>query len=264
MIFYKNKTALVTGASSGIGRQMSFDLAQRGTRPVLLARRKDRLEELADEIKQSFGIDAVVIEKDLNEPGAAAWLYSHLKEQQIEIDILINNAGFGFKGRFLKGDAATYRNMTDLNVSVLTELTYFFLPDMLSKKAGGILNVASMAAMSPVPYFAVYAATKSYVSSFGCALWHEMKGTGVNISTLCPGPVRTEFFIVAGAKEGDAPERTVQTAQEVSKIGLDALAANTMLVPTSASLKLLGKISSVIPLKTNMKVAASFMKESEV
>ncbi|MCH8557062.1 MAG: SDR family oxidoreductase [Balneolia bacterium] len=263
MAFFDKKTALVTGASSGIGRRMSLDLAARGCKPILVARRKDRLTELASEIKETTEIDAVVIEKDLNEPGAAAWLFSRLKEDGIDTDILINNAGFGFKGRFLKGDAATYRSMTDLNVSVLTELSYFFLPDMLSRKQGGILNVASMAAMAPVPYFAVYAATKSYVSSFGCALWHEMKGTGVHISTLCPGPVRTEFFKVAGAKEGDAPERTVQTAEEVSKIGLDALATNKMLVPTSNSLRILSKVSSVIPLKTNMKVAASFMKESD-
>lgn len=263
MAFYDNKIALVTGASSGIGRRMSLDLAARDCKPVLVARRKDRLNDLASEIKKTTGTDAIVIEKDLNEAGAAAWLFSRMKDEGINIDILINNAGFGFKGGFLKGDAATYRSMTDLNVSVLTELSYFFLPDMLSRKQGGILNVASMAAMAPVPYFAVYAATKSYVSSFGCALWHEMKGTGVHVSTLCPGPVRTEFFKVAGAKEGDAPERTVQTTEEVSQIGLDALAANKMLIPTSTSLRILSKVSSIIPLKTNMKVAASFMKEPE-
>ena len=258
--FYSNTTALVTGASSGIGREIALQLAAMGSTPVLVARRKDRLEQLADEIQTKYKIEAPIFATDLARPHAAAALYSSTQQAGIQPDILINNAGFGFQGAFLKGDARTYHEMTMLNMTALTELTYFYLPAMVEQKKGGILNVASMAGFAPIPYFAVYAATKSYVNSFGCALWHEMKGTGVHVSTLCPGPVKTEFFEVSGAKPDDLPVRNIQSAREVTTTGLQALAKNDMLVPTSSTLKIMSKISSLVPLKANMSTAASFMK----
>lgn len=258
--FYQGTSALITGASSGIGREFALQLAALGSTPVLVARRQDRLEQLADEIRTKYQIEAVVMKADLALPHAAAALYSHTQEAGLKPDILINNAGFGFQGAFLKGDARTYHEMTLLNITALTELTYFYLPAMVEQGKGGILNVASMAGFAPIPYFAVYAATKSYVNSFGCALWHEMKNTGVHVSTLCPGPVKTEFFEVSGAQPEDLPVRNIQSAREVTETGLKALAGNEMLVPTSATLKLMSKISSLVPLKANMSTAASFMK----
>ncbi|AXJ02391.1 hypothetical protein CYPRO_3157 [Cyclonatronum proteinivorum] len=260
--YYNNTIALITGASSGIGREMALQLAALGSKPVLVARRKDRLEQLADEIKTKFGIESLILASDLSKPHAAAALYSAVQEAGLKPDILINNAGFGFQGGFLKGDARTYHEMTMLNMTALTELTYFFLPAMVEQKKGGILNVASMAGFAPIPYFAVYAATKSYVNSFGCALWHEMKDCGVHVTTLCPGPVQTEFFEVSGAKPQDLPVRNIQTAREVSETGLKALSKNEMLVPTSTTLKVMSKISALVPLKANMSTAASFMKDT--
>lgn len=258
--FFRDTTALITGASSGIGREIALQLASMGSKPVLVARRKERLEQLSDEIRTKFKIEAAIIPTDLSAPHAAASLFSSTQQAGIQPDILINNAGFGFQGAFLKGDARTYHEMTMLNMTALTELTYFYLPAMVEQKKGGILNIASMAGFAPIPYFAVYAATKSYVNSFGCALWHEMKGTGVHVSTLCPGPVKTEFFEVSGAKPDDLPVRNIQSAREVTTTGLQALAKNDMLVPTSSTLKIMSKISSLVPLKANMSTAASFMK----
>jgi len=263
MSFYKNKTALITGASSGIGWQLSLDLAAEGAIPLLVARRKDRMEELAELILQDYGITAPIFVADLSREHEAAALFKKTTDAGFHVDILVNNAGFGYKGPFLQGDASTYRNMTLVNMTALTELTYFYLPGMVQKNTGGILNMASMAGMAPIPYFAVYAATKSYVNSFGCALWHELKTTGVHVSTICPGPVETEFAAVAGASASDAPARTVQTADEISEIALQALRKNYMLVPTSTALKIMNSISTIVPLKTTMNISAIFMKEKK-
>ncbi len=256
---YENTTALVTGASSGIGLQLSLDLAKRGARPVLVARREERLNELAARIKKESDIEVVVIPCDLTAPDAAEKLFEQTTGKGLQIDILVNNAGFGFQGKFTAKPSSFYRDMTTLNMTVLTELTSLYLPGMQERGSGGIMNIASMAGIGPVPYFAVYAATKSYVNSFSCALWHELKGSGVHVTSICPGPVETEFFKVAEARSEDAPIRKIQKPEEVSEVALNALLKNKMLVPTSLPLKLLKNFSACIPTKASLSVAAAMM-----
>lgn len=265
MLSYKGKNVIVTGASSGIGIEFALQLATLGARPILVARREERMQQLAKAIKEQCDIEAPVIALDLIVPEAAAELREKMQALDLTADVLINNAGFGYKGDFESADADTYASMCNLNVTTLTVLTRTFIPDMMEKGSGGILNVSSMAGIAPVPYFSVYAATKAYVCSFGSALWHEMKArkTGIHVSTLCPGPVETEFFQIAKATPDDVPVRSIQKADEVARIGLSALLRNEMLMPTSQSLSLMQKAASLVPTKLGMSASAAVMKRSK-
>lgn len=252
-------TALITGASSGIGKEMALECARRGIKTVLIARRKDRLEALAREISSTLNVEAIILPCDLLEKGATTHIFEQLKLKNIEIDILINNAGFGYKGSFLDNSLESYRDMTLLNMTVLTELTWLFSKGMKERRFGGILNVASMAGFGPIPLFAVYAATKSYVISFSEALWHEMKAYNIHVSALCPGPVETEFFEVAKMDPTKMSLRTIQKADEVAKIAIDSLLANKRVIPTSPTLKIMRRIGSLVPTRLSMSAAAAMM-----
>ena len=204
---YQGKTALVTGASSGIGRAMALKLAGRGARLVLVARSKDRLDELAAEIRAASGAEAAVIAIDLGAAGAAARLFAEVGGRGLSVDLLVNNAGFGKWGNFLDFDPATYAEMVDLNIRAVVELCHVFLPSMAAKGDCGILNVGSTASYIPVPWSAVYGATKAFVLSFSEALYYEYRGKGVQITALCPGNTATNFARVANAaaEKGKTP-----------------------------------------------------------
>lgn len=263
MSFFKNKTVLVTGASSGIGREMCLQLAKKGAKPVLVARRKKRLEELEKQIQDTYSTASHIIVADLTKPDAAANLKKTTDAAGLQIDILINNAGFGYKGPFLKSSAENYRKMADLNMGVLTELCYLYAEGMIERSDGGIMNVASMAGFSPVPMFSVYAATKSYVIQFSQALWQEFRGKGVHVSALCPGPVETDFFEVASIEPAKMSLRTIQTAQQVSSIALQGLEKNKRLIITSIPLRVMRLATGFTPTRLSMKAAEIVMgKES--
>ncbi len=221
---YHSRTVLVTGASSGIGEAMARRLARDGAYLLLTARSEDKLERLAAEFR-SLGTHAEVFAHDLGEPGAAHTLYERITEAGHSVDVLVNNAGFGKLGDFVEFDAATYDSMITLNVTNLVALTRLCLPDMLHRGTGGILNVASTAAFQPVPYFAVYAATKAFVLSFSEAFSAEIAGSGVHVTCLCPGPTTTGFGERAdmGNMGGG---RVLETAEKVARVGLDALLDN--------------------------------------
>ncbi len=255
----KNKTALVTGASSGIGLEICRELASRGCKPVLVARREERLNELAKVLKNDFGIEAPVIAMDLLEANATEKLYKKTSDAGLEIDILVNNAGFGFKGPLHKSSLENYRNMVNLNINVLTELTYLYSKNMLEKQSGGIINVASMAGFGPIPYFSVYAASKSYVIQFSQALWQEFSKSGIHVSALCPGPVETEFFEVASLDPAKMSMRSIQKPDEVAKIAIESLLKNKRVVPTSASLKLMAASTKLAPTVLTLKAAEVMM-----
>ncbi len=257
----ENKFVLVTGASSGIGREFCRAFARKGGIPVLVARRENRLNELADELKSEFGTEALVYPADLLEDGAVSRMKEFLEGKKVEIEILVNNAGFGFKGPFEKPEFSEYNRMMQLNMNILTELCYAFLPGMRERKSGGVINVASMAGIGPVPYFGVYAATKAYVVSLSQALWKEYEEHGVHVSALCPGPVDTEFFEVAGADPGLVPGRSLQTPEEVVEKAIEGLNKNKRVVPTSTSLRALYKISGVIPAGISLSASAAIMKK---
>ena len=219
------KVALITGASAGLGVEFARQLSKRGHRLVLAARRKDRLEELAKELGNAR---AVAI--DLSKANAAAKLLADVEAAGEHVDLLVNNAGFGLIGRFAELDAKRERQMVDLNIGVLMDLCRAVAPDMIERKSGGILNVASTAAFQPGPNMAVYFATKAFVLSFTEALHEELKPHGLKVSCLCPGPTRTEFGEVAGFGGNGLFDRTAMNAPEVVEAGIAGLEKNRAVV----------------------------------
>ena len=219
-----SQTVVVTGASSGIGVDLARTLANRGHALTLVARRAERLEELADELRDEFGAAVTVLPCDLGDPQARAQLADVLLAGP-PLAGLCNNAGYGVNGNFVDNDPERERGMIELNVDALHDLTLRLLPSMVDRGSGAILNVASTAAFQPLPGFASYAATKAFVLSFSEALSAELQGTGVSCTALCPGPVRTEFAEVAGSKsfEDSLPEFTIVTSEEVARKAVDAM-----------------------------------------
>ena len=195
------KTALVTGASSGIGLEFAKLLAREGQDLVLVARRREALEELARELAVKHGIAARVIAKNLTALDSTAEIFDELETERIVVDTLVNNAGLGLHGRFWETDLDRQLAVIQVNVVALTALTGHFLPGMVARGRGRIVNVASTAAFQPGPYMAVYYATKAYVLSFSEALAQELSDTGVTVTALCPGPTVTEFQTAAGLED---------------------------------------------------------------
>ena len=191
------KTALVTGASGGLGLSFVNIFAREGYDVVLVARSERRLAEIKSEIEQKYGVTAHVIPCDLTAEGGATDVHRATKELCIDVDVLVNNAGFGDFGEFYKSDLEKQINMIDLNCSALVRLCHLYLPEMVKRGSGNILNVDSIASFQPGPLMSVYYATKAFVLSFSQALYRELKGTGVKVTALCPGPIRTNFDAAA-------------------------------------------------------------------
>ena len=195
-----NKTALITGASSGLGAEFAKIYGQWGYNLVLVARRTNEMLRLKDHIELKYGVEVLVITMDLTAGDAPQRLFAETQRRNIHVDVLVNNAGFGALGKFMETDLAKQQNMVQLNVSALMSLTHHYLAPMVEKGHGKILNVASIAGFAPGPGMAVYYATKAFVLNFSDALSTELKGTGVTVTALCPGPVNTGFANVAGFK----------------------------------------------------------------
>ena len=219
-------STLITGASAGLGEGFARALAATGENLILTARRVDRLEALATQLRAKHQIQVHLFPTDLAQPDAPAKLLADIAGAALSVDQLINNAGFGVRGAFAEGDGARQLEMIDLNCRALVALTHRVLPQMVARGSGGILNVASTAAFQPGPWMAVYYATKAFVLSFSEALHEEVRGQGVRVAALCPGPTRTEFADVAGM--GDSPlfRALGSSAEAVVRDGLRALAAN--------------------------------------
>jgi short-subunit dehydrogenase len=226
--------ALITGASAGIGREFARQLAGRARSLVLIARREQRLNELRDELRQQHPNAAISIRKtDLADLVQLNELLAWLNHERVEADLLINNAGLGDSGPFATSDSVRNEQMTFVNILALSALTRHFLPQMIARRHGGILNVSSSAGFLPIPNFAVYAATKAYVTSFSEALRAELRGTGVGVCALCPGPVHTEFQEVAkrpGRQPDTGPEVVFVPVEQVVRDSLAALEADRPLV----------------------------------
>lgn len=190
--------ALVTGASSGIGVDLARALARRGWNVILTARREDRLRELEAELRDRHGVEAVAVPLDLASAGGRTDLFQWLEEAGREVDLLVNNAGIGDYGPFVESDRGRVLGMMELNVVALTELTHRLLPDMVRRRRGWVLNVASSAAFQPGPLMSVYYATKAYVLSLSEGLREEVRRSGVGVTALCPGPTVSEFQEKAG------------------------------------------------------------------
>ncbi|ABG51054.1 short-chain dehydrogenase/reductase SDR [Trichodesmium erythraeum IMS101] len=219
------KTALITGASSGIGETFAKELAARKTNLVLVARSEDKLHKLANQVESKYQIQTNVIVQDLTASAAAKSIFEVVLEQGLTIDLLVNNAGFGDYGNFTQRPLEKQVNMIQLNITALVELTYLFLGRMQQRQSGGIINVASIGGFQPLPYMSVYGATKAFVLSFSEALWAENRDSGVKIFALCPGPTESDFFKKAEfpefAREGS--EAKLTSAQNVVRDALEAL-----------------------------------------
>jgi uncharacterized protein len=217
--------ALITGASAGIGLELARLFAADRHNLVLVARRAERLQKLADELSAAHGIRVEVLAMDLAEVGAAKTLHDAVGAKGIAVHTLVNNAGFGLRGAFHDLPAERQSEMMRLNMVALTELSRLFLPGMIERRTGGILNVASMAAFQAGPYMAVYYATKAFVLSLSEALHEEAKPFGVKVSALCPGPVATEFADVAGL-HGSKLFSTAADVGGVARAGYEGYRAN--------------------------------------
>jgi len=222
--------ALVTGASSGIGEALARRIARDGRHLVLVARRADRLETLARELKDAHGVTAHVIAKDLVKPGAARELLDEVGRRGLTVDWLVNNAGFGTMGRIdqipVEGELEEIR----LNVEVLVELTGRCLPAMVARKAGVVMNIASVAAFAPSPYMSTYAATKAFVLSFTEGIAGELRGTGVQVLCVCPGFTRTEFQEKAAVDVSGIPSFAWMSAEQVADQAVRAVGRGPVLV----------------------------------
>lgn len=222
----RGMTALVTGASSGLGVDFARELAQLGANLVLVARREDLLRNVANEITSKHGVQVDIITQDLSAKDAPQVLYDQLKADGKQIDILINNAGFGVFGEFMQIDWERERNMLELDIITLVHMTKLFSKDMVARRRGYILQVASIGAYQASPLYATYAAAKSFVLSFGEALNYELKGSNVYCSVISPGITATEFLQVSGQKPTLYQRMVMMTSPEVAHIGITSMLKN--------------------------------------
>ena len=248
------KIALITGASSGIGRELAHIHAATGGNLVLVARSTQKLNELKIELESKYEIIAAVITNDLTAPNAARELYDEVKSLNIEVDYLINNAGFGGIGKFIERKLEEDVSMIQLNVVALTQLTHLFSKDFVKRASGKVLNVSSTASLIPGPLQATYYATKAFVTSFSNALSEELRGTGVTVTNLMPGATDTDFGKVSGmdkTKLFDAPVSALQVAQD----GYDAMLSGEIDIISGLtfSQKLLMKMMPFMPKKMVLK-----------
>jgi uncharacterized protein len=218
-----SRTALITGASSGIGLEIARALAAMGCDLVLVARRQRRLTEIADQLQSQFGIQAVAIAQDLSAIGASNDIHQQLRERQIDVDILVNNAGLGIRGAFAEADVDEILNLLQVNITAVTHLTRLLLPPMLQRRSGRILNISSLCAPVPGPYTAIYNASKAYVQSLSEALAHEVTGSGVTVTALCPGPTESCFAARAGMSNTLAFSGGVMDSAAVALVAIDAM-----------------------------------------
>lgn len=252
------KTALITGASSGFGYEFVKLFVKDDYELILVARNIEKLEEIKKEFKAS---QIIVIQKDLTQPSAVKELYSEIKEKGLNIDVLVNNAGFGLLGEFDKLNLDRQINMIQLNVAALTELTHYVLKEMKERRSGKILNVASTAAFQPGPLMAVYYATKAYVLSFSEALVEELKGTGITVTTLCPGPSETNFAKVANVEKTKMFSK-VMGADIVVQLGYNALMKGQRVIITGTLNKIGAYSAKFLPRSFVAKIAKTITREN--
>ena len=254
----QGKWALVTGASAGIGVALAEQLVAAGANVVLTARRADRLEALSVKLRSEYGVETRTIAADLADVASPQQLFSATEESGLAIDILINNAGFGYNGEYVKGDASWQRQMVDLNCAAVVHLTRLFLPKMIERRRGYVMIVASTAAYQPVPYLATYAATKVFDRFLAEALAHEVAEYGVKVSALCPGPTESEFNEVAGLREMAGRGR--QSAEEVARLGLEGLVGGKPWVIPYAAGKVMVFMQRFLPRRLVSGMAAKMLR----
>lgn len=218
----KSKNVLITGASSGIGEAFSHQFAGLGANIIMVARSENELQRVADAIKTKYNVKCYSIVLDLAKENAAMELFGEINSLDLDVDVLVNNAGVGAIGKFGDYDLARYHSMLQLNINSLTELCWLYLPTMRKKNFGGIINVASLASFLPIPYSAVYAASKSYVLTLSESLYGELLGTNVTVTCLCPGRTKTNFAKSANVPFKNYESRSYDTPENSAKVGTKA------------------------------------------
>jgi short-subunit dehydrogenase len=253
----KGKYALVTGATSGIGFELAKLLANDGYNLILIARSDKRLTEVSNEFRQK-GIEVLTLEKDLFLPDAAKEVYQFVKEKGLTVDVLVNDAGQGEKGRFCEVPIHRHLDLIQLNVTSLVALTHLFLGDMIARKTGKILNLASVVSKTPFPEFAIYAASKAFVLSFSEALANELQDTGVTVTALLPGRTDTDFFYKAHMTDTkEYQDHELADPAEVARDGYEALMSGEARVISGAQNKMMVGMMNVM---TDNASAASMKK----
>lgn len=249
-----NKTVLITGASSGIGLEFASLFAKDGYHLVLNARNESRLKEIGDELTAKFGVKVTVAAKDLSKPDSAEELTSELASAGIEVDVLINNAGFAAYGPFNETSWKEERDMIQVNIMALTALTKQLLPGMIKRNNGKILNVASTAAFQPGPLMAVYYATKAYVLSFSEAVNYELRNTNVSVTALCPGATATNFEKRASLESSRLFQSGAMDARDVALEGYKALMEKKSLTIPGIKNRVLANLVRFLPRKSVLKI----------
>jgi len=228
----EGRTALVTGASSGIGKAIASDLAQQGANIILVARRGEALQKLAKELQDKYAVKVKVIPTDLTKATERENLFAELQKDNLQIDVLVNNAGFGLFGEYLDMDWNRVNDMIQVNITALSHLTTVLTPSMVTRGWGRILFIASNAAYQPIPMLGAYAASKAYVVSLGVSLNYELRNTGVTCTTVSPGDTATEFYDVSDQPQTEEQSRYFFTSEQVARISIDALLAKRPIVVT--------------------------------
>lgn len=257
------KAALITGASSGIGEAFAEAYAKQGLDLVLVARSKDKLDAIAARLAKTYSgrrVEVIVANLSLPQPGAA--LLKQVKAFGLEIDVLVNNAGFGLAAHFHEDDPARQREMIALNVSAVVDLAQTFLPPMLERGAGAVINVASVAGFQPTPHMTIYGATKAFVLSFSEGLWAEYRKKGIAVIAVCPGPVDTGFFAATGndALLKAIPKSTMLKADDVVAVTLKALGQGKSFIVPGFGIKLVSLMPRLMPRKMIALAVAKTMK----
>lgn len=261
MNHWQGKWALITGASAGIGVAMARELAAGGTNLVLTARRRDRLLGLASELAGKHNIRTLVCVADLGQFNGREQIFAFTEEKQIEVDLLVNNAGFGAYGEFQKVEVERLIEMTEVNVAAVVHMTHLYLPGMIARRRGDILIVASTAAFQPVPYISTYAATKVFDLHFAEGIAEEVRQYGVRVCALCPGSTETEFFKVAGQR--NHTRRAPESAEKVAHVGLAALAAGKTSVISGFKNWLGAETVRLVPRNAVARITAGIFRPKE-
>jgi len=255
MDYYKDKTILITGASSGIGENFAHTLNKMGAKLILTARSKDKLEQMASSMNNAVSIPGDLSKKEFPEE-----LYNKINDMKIKVDIVINNAGFGYSGKFLDNSMENYTEMINLNICSLTHLTHLFLKGMVENKSGGIINISSLASFQPIPYFSIYAATKAFVTSFTLSLYEEYREKNINILGVCPGYTKTNFN--KRAQMNSIPVAGyLMSSQEVVEQSLKAYKKGKFIIINGKINRFANFFTSLIPRKWSLKMASSIIKK---
>lgn len=254
-----SKTALITGASSGIGKELAHIHAERGGDLIIIARSEDKLTALKEELESKYKVQVTVIAKDLTDASAPKQIYDEVKDAGLSVDYLINNAGFGGLGRFCERDLDQEMNMIKVNIMALTELTHYFLKDFVERNSGKILNVSSTASLMPGPLQAVYYASKAYVTYFSNAIAEELSDTNITVTTLMPGPTKTQFGKVSGMDKTEMFDRKLATARSVAEKGYNGMLKGKLDVITGLTFtqSILTKLIPFTPKKIVLKQVKS-------